>query len=372
MIICGQKATVTRTTLPRRTMLRTLILSIIFLVPVLANATDDIPLWLVNTKLSGDFRYRHEGIEREGGSATFRNRIRYRLGIETKVNEKVMVGARFASGTGDPRSTNQDLEDGFSAKPISLDRAYLELTPCEHWWLTAGKFGNPFMSTDLQWDTDVNFEGGAASWTSGESVKWAVNGGGLWLEPYKSEHGSGIWVGQVSANGRHGSKGTWQAAAGLYSYVNRNMLVDFGGFGNTVLDDNNFRTDYEILDVIVSVTMPVGKSKLSVTANPVMNTATSDENIGWLAMLKLKGKCLDCSCTLSYDYRVLEADAVFGAFTDSDAAGGRTNQRGHRVMGDIELIDGFTAGASAYFNTLSASGEGNWYQRWMVDGVVKF
>lgn len=372
MIICGQKATVTLSTPPRLKMLRVLLLSIVFLVPALSIAADDLPLWLVNTKLSGDFRYRHEGIDREGGSATFRNRIRYRLGIETKVNEKVLIGARFASGSGDPRSTNQDLEDGFSAKPINLDRAYFELTPCERWWLTAGKFGNPFLSTDLHWDTDVNFEGGAASWSFGEKVNWVVKGGGLWLEPYKSEHGSGILAGQVSASGKHGSKGTWQAAAGLYSYVDRNMLVDFGGFGNTILEDNTFRADYEILDVLVSVTMPVGKSKLTVLANPVMNAATSEENIGWLAMVKLKGKCWDRSCSLSYDYRVLEADAVFGAFTDSDAAGGRTNQRGHRVMGDIELVDGFTAGASAYFNTLSASGEGDWYQRWMVDGVVKF
>lgn len=372
MIICAQTATLTPSTPPRRSMLRVLFLSLIFIVPMLATAADDLPLWLVNTKLSGDFRYRHEGIDREGGSATYRNRIRYRLAVETKVNEKVGVGARFASGLGDPRSTNQDLEDGFAAKSINLDRAYLELTPCEHWWLTAGKFGNPFVSTDLQWDTDVNFEGGAARYKKDGDIQFAFTGGGLWLEPYKSKHGSGIIVGQVSASGKNGSKGSWQAAAGMYSYVNRNMLVDFGGFGNTVLEDERFRTDFEILDVILSATMPVGKSKLTVLANPVLNTATSSDNLGWMAMAKLKGKCCGRNSSLSYDYRVLEADAVFGAFTDSDAAGGRTNQRGHRIMGDIELIDGFTAGASAYFNTLSASGEGGWYQRWMVDGVVKF
>lgn len=372
MIICGQTTTVTPSTLPRRNMLRALILSIVFLVPMLATAADDLPLWLVNTKLSGDFRYRHEGIDKEGSSAVYRNRIRYRLGIETKVNEKVSVGARFASGTGDPRSTNQDLTDGLSPKQINLDRAYFELTPCEKWWLTAGKFGNPFVSTDLHWDTDVNFEGGAAKYSKDGDIKFAVTGGGLWLEPYRSEHGSGMFVGQVSASGKNGSKGSWQIAAGMYSYVNRDLLADIGGFGNTVLDDNTFRTDFEILDVVLSTTMPVGKSKLTVLANPVLNTATSSDNIGWMAMAKLKGKCWERGCTLSYDYRVLEPDAVFGAFTDSDAAGGRTNQRGHRIMGDIELIDGFTAGASAYFNTLSASGEGNWYQRWMVDGVVKF
>ncbi len=339
---------------------------------MLASAADDLPLWLVNTKLSGDFRYRHEGIDKDRSTAVFRNRIRYRLGIETKVNDKVSVGARFASGAGDPRSTNQDLENEFWPKDIHLDRAYFELAPCNHWWLTAGKFGNPFVSTDLLWDTDINMEGGAARFTKNGDLQLSVTGGGLWLEPYKSQHGSGIFAGQVSASGKSGSKGSWQAAAGMYSYVNRDLLADFGAFGNTLLDDNTFRTDFEILDVVLSTTMPVSKSTLTVTANPVLNMATSTDNIGWLAMAKLKGKCWKKSCSFSYDYRVLEADALFGAFTDSDAAGGRTDQRGHRIMGDIELIKGFTAGASAYFNTLSASGDGFWYQRWMVDGVVKF
>lgn len=353
-------------------MLRLTLLTLVFLVPLLATAEDELPAWLTKTKLSGDFHYRHEGIDFEGGSARFRNRIRYRLGIETIVNEKVRVGARFASGTGDPRSTNQDLEDGFSAKSMNLDRAYFELTPSDSWWVTAGKFGSPFVYTDLHWDPDVNFEGGAAKWISGESVKFSVTGGALWLDPYKAEHGSGIWVGQVSAEGKHGSQGTWLAAAGLYSYVNRDILADLGGYGNTILPNNSFRTDFEILDVVLGVTMPVGKSKLTVTANPVLNTATSTDNLGWMAMLKLKGKVWKRSTSLTYDYRLLEPDAVFGAFTDSDAAGGRTDQRGHRIMADWEILKGFTAGATACFNTLSASGDGAWYQRWMVDGVVKF
>lgn len=347
------------------------LLILVMMIPLLASAENDLPLWLVNTKLSGDFRYRHEGIDARGSTARYRNRIRYRLAVETIVNEKVSVGARFASGMGDPRSTNQDLGDGLSAKPINLDRAFFELKPCDDWWLTAGKFGTPFVSTDLHWDSDVNFEGGAGRWTTGAKTVIAVTAGGLWLEPYRGGYGSGIFAGQVSAKGKQGT-GDWQAAAGLYSYVNRDMLASNGGFGNTILGDSTFRSDFEILDVVLGVTMPVQKAKLTVTVNPVMNTAISEDNIGWLAMLKLKGKCWDRSCSMSYDYRVLEADAVFGAFTDSDTAGGRTDQRGHRIMVDWELIDGFTAGGSAYFNTLSASGEGNWYQRWMVDGVVKF
>lgn len=341
------------------------------LLPALAQAADDLPLWLVNTKFSGDFRYRNEGIDAEGSQARFRNRIRYRLGMETIINDKINVGARFASGAGEARSTNQDLQDDLSAKPIHLDRAYMEVKPCTHWWLTAGKYANPFTATDLHWDADVNFEGGAARWSSGDKTVFSATAAGIWLEPYRGGYGSGIFAGQLAAKGKHG-KGDWQIAAGLYSYVNRNMLAYHGGFGNTVSGDSVFATDFEIFDAIVGVTIPVNQSKLTVTVNPLMNTATSKDNLGWAAMLKLKGKCLKRSCSAAYDYRVLEPNAVVGFYTDSDVAGGRTNQRGHRLSADAEVIDGLTLGGTAIFSTLSASGDGNWYQRWMVDASVKF
>ncbi|MBK6766559.1 MAG: putative porin [bacterium] len=152
------------------------ILLFVGLLPGLAGAGDDLPYWLVNTKLSGDFRYRNEGIDSEGNQARYRNRIRYRLGLETGVNEKVSVGARFASGAGEARSTNQDLQYDLSAKPIHLDRAYMEVKPSSHWWVTAGKYANPFVTTDLHWDSDVNFEGGAFRWTAGEQTVLSATG----------------------------------------------------------------------------------------------------------------------------------------------------------------------------------------------------
>ncbi|MBK6766560.1 MAG: hypothetical protein IPG71_09685 [bacterium] len=145
-----------------------------------------------------------------------------------------------------------------------------------------------------------------------------------------------------------------------------------GGFGNSLAGDSAFATDFEILDAILGVTIPVNKAKLSVTVNPLINTATERDNLGWAALVKLKGKCMDLPCSLAYDYRVLEPNAVVGFYTDSDAAGGRTNQRGHRISGDMEVLNGLSLGGTAIFSTLNASGDGNWYQRWMVDASVKF
>jgi len=347
-------------------------LSLFFLlvVPGLIRAEDDLPKWLLTTKINGDFRYRHEGVDRENASAVYRNRIRYRLGIQTQVNDYVVVGARFATGKFDPRSSNQDLEDGLAPKFIALDRAYAEMTR-EAWTLTAGKFANPQVATDLQWDSDINFEGGMAKWSKGETTKTTISGGAVWLEPYKASHGAGIWTGQVVLSGVAGDA-KWQAAAGFYSYVLGGMSAE-SGFGNALDNNGSYVHDYEILDINVGVTLPgMKKSKWIVTLNPVLNTALSEDNTGWLAMLQWKGKVLGHSTSWSYDYRTLEAEAAFAAFVDSEAAGGRTDQRGHRLMADVGVMDNVSVGGTAIFSTLASSGDGDWYQRWLVDCLVKF
>ena len=58
-----------------------------------------LPAWVKNTTLKGDFRLRYQYTDREDGTVN-RNRGRYRLrlGVVTKVNEKVDVGFGLATG----------------------------------------------------------------------------------------------------------------------------------------------------------------------------------------------------------------------------------------------------------------------------------
>ena len=346
------------------------LLGLTLFVPLVARSESELPIWIVNTKLSGDFRYRHEGIDRELTDALYRNRVRYRIGIQTQVNEHVLVGMRLATGRMDPRSTNQDLEDGLTPKFIYLDRAYGELTDGGHWWTTMGRFANPMTATDLQWDADVAFEGGVVRYSRGEAIKTTVTAGGIWLEPYRNQHGAGIWVGQATLAGQAGDA-KWTASAGVYSYV-LGAMVDPVANGNTLLN-NRYLRDYEVFDVVFSATLPgMMKSKWTVTLNPLLNTATSEKNTGWLASVNWKGKVLERSASWSYDYRTLEADAVIGSFVDSDVAGGRTDQRSHRLSAEMGVIEGFSLGGAAIFSTLSSQGDSDWYQRWMLDGQIKF
>ena len=86
-------------------------------------ALPDSIKWVENMKISGDLRYRYEGIDSQSndkwGPSINRNRLRARIGLYDKINDEVDVGFRVASGSSsDPVSTNQTEQDAFSKKSI--------------------------------------------------------------------------------------------------------------------------------------------------------------------------------------------------------------------------------------------------------------
>jgi hypothetical protein len=93
-----------------------------------------------------------------------RLRLRARLGLLAKVSADWSGGVRLASGsTTDRVSTNQTLGTNFNKSSFTLDRAYLKYEPTDWVSVSAGRLPNPWFSTDLLWDEDLNFEGVAAS-----------------------------------------------------------------------------------------------------------------------------------------------------------------------------------------------------------------
>lgn len=151
-------------------------------------APGTLPGWLDGVKLSGDFRMRYQStmfadgnfpafpdvnaiLQAGGVSRTdfpllnttdnfHQLRYRARLGVEAQISDKVKLGFRLASGEDNgPIATNDIIGDNFRKDAIYIDRAYLELKPIKQATLIAGRMPNPFYSTDLVWDVDVNMEG---------------------------------------------------------------------------------------------------------------------------------------------------------------------------------------------------------------------
>ncbi len=159
-----------------------------------ATATNDaIPLWIQTTKIKGDTRLRFEGVKDKlttsGAAAKYvtHERLRVRLGLESKVNDQMKVGIGIATGkTTDPRSRNISLGNSTDApvtgttatdntpasgKNILLDYAYADWSPSPYVTITGGKFQNPIWSPwDMIWKGDITPEGAAVK------INYPVNG----------------------------------------------------------------------------------------------------------------------------------------------------------------------------------------------------
>ena len=70
-----------------------------------------LPKWVQDMKWKGDLRVRYQNERRDTTNSRHRGRVRMRLGVETNVNEKSSVAVGIATGGGDPRSTNETLEN---------------------------------------------------------------------------------------------------------------------------------------------------------------------------------------------------------------------------------------------------------------------
>ncbi|TFH80398.1 MULTISPECIES: putative porin [Pseudomonas] len=104
-------------------------------------------------------------------------RLRARLGMKAVISPEWTAGIRIGTGSdNNPVSTTQSLGGGFAKKDIWLDQGYLTWKPSDELTLTGGRFANPFMSTDMLYSNDLNFDGVAAIFDHKLSRDWGVFG----------------------------------------------------------------------------------------------------------------------------------------------------------------------------------------------------
>jgi len=90
--------------------------------------------------------------------------VRARLGVEATISSQFMAGLQLASGNDDgPVSTTGALGGGFAKKDVWLNAAYIKYTPTAWANIVAGRFQNPFFSSDLLYSNDLQFDGIAAT-----------------------------------------------------------------------------------------------------------------------------------------------------------------------------------------------------------------
>ena len=90
--------------------------------------------------------------------------IRARLGVIADISSQLTAGLQLASGNDNqPVSTTSLLGGGWGKNNIWLNQAYLKYQPFTWMSVTAGRFENPFFSSDLLYSNDLQFDGIAAN-----------------------------------------------------------------------------------------------------------------------------------------------------------------------------------------------------------------
>ncbi|MCP5279947.1 MAG: putative porin [Thiobacillus sp.] len=365
-----------------------------------------VPEWVGRLKWEGDLRVRYQDdlfADGNAAPAVFqatgvtlgntaedreRMRLRARLGLLAKITDKVVAGVRVSTGnTSDPVSTNQTLGTTANKYSLVLDRAYIKAKPWD--WLSAsgGRIPNPFFSTDLVWDDDLNFEGVAATFKpwprESMTAKPFFTLGAFPLQEVETSatnlaRDKWLYAAQAGLDWRTGAFTRWRFGLAYYDYRNvagvRNPTPLANGFhdatapqfrqkGNSLYvidtDANNNGTaddpiwglasDYRLLNftamadlahfdpihVILSgdVVKNIGYDSGEMATR--MGAGYAEKTLGWNAKLTVGKPSMELpgDWQVYLGYRHLERDAVLDAFADSDFRLGGTDGKGYYIGG---------------------------------------
>ena len=341
-----------------------------------------LPEFIKNTQFKGDFRLRYEYSDRENGDEDRnRGRYRFRLGMLTKVNEKVNVGFGLASGPADPRSTNQTFTNSFETPDIRLDYAYASYKPFEWLRLVGGQFENPlWMPSGWMWDSDIRPQGVSASLNRKVGdVELFVNNG-FWIidEISSSDDDPMMVVLQPGYKINLGENAYFKNAFAYYNFIDvKGNTLDYSAKTNTLNPDKTLAYDYEPVVVSGELGFKTNIAPMPYAAlygEYVKNTASSvSEDTGYTAGVKFGHEKIKepRQWQVSAYYEKLEQDAWLDTFPDSDAYGGSTNTKGYVVKAGYGLMKNVEFN-TAYYRTKKISGPSNDENLFQADLLFRF
>ncbi len=318
----------------------------------------DVPEWVQKTTVKGDLRLRYQYTNRSSKHDRHRGRYRLRIGIVTELSDVLHVGFGLATGGGDPRSTNQTMDDSFETPDIRLDYAYAAYTPfC---WLTVlgGKFKNPLWGpSDLLWDSDIRPEGVSVLLHYRKGLADMFMNAGLWLldEESGDEQDPVMAVVQSGVNLHITDDIYLKNAVSYYEFRHvEKSVLDYSAETNTRDRNGNLLNDYDA----VSVSAELGIKNpfryvpfMSIYGDYVKNITLGNEDDGHLIGCKIGHKKVrnKYEWQLKAMYRRLERDAWLDILPDSDAYGGETNAHGYEFVLTYGLYHNVTLGVDYYY-----------------------
>ena len=340
---------------------------------------------------SGDFRVR---LERTTNQAPNPNRpgvrdprtrevVRFRFGMNRKINGLFNFGARLATGSpDDPNTTDITLGDFVNDLTISLDRVYMEMN-YKNLFLTGGKFANPFLTTELVWDGDVNIQGVGASYTLGGSSKVTPKITGVHYVVDEQSNLADTYMvgGQVQLGIRPSPNLNFTLAGALYNYTLRdssNVKADDIAGNNSIRNGRSYLSDFDLFDAVAVVEYRGlgARYPLRFVADYVKNRgAKVDDDAGFGVDFYLGQASKKHDLRFQYGYAQLETDGALAAFSHDNTTLA-TNYQQHTVAVDYVAVDNTTLTLTWYLyrrnKVVPAGAENDFFSRLRLNALVKF
>ncbi len=361
---------------------RALIAAITALLPLSTAIAVDEESWVERISFKGDVRLRYEMIDLDGAPERNRMRFRSRFGLSAKVADDVKFVFRLATGGGDPVSTNQTFDDGFSTKDIGVDLAYIDWKITDSLNFFGGKMKNPFFKaggSPLVWDGDLNLEGLAMSY---EHDRFFGTVGGFSVEERSTADDSLLYVVQFGGKFRLGDTSSITAGVGYYAYTNTiGNLPFYNGRakGNTVevigtvLPIGTYVYDYKNTELSAQFDATLGDWPLRIYAHATRNSEVSIQDSAYAFGAKIGSAKKDGEIELSWTYQDIEADALIASFNDSDFGGGGTDADGHILKAKYAVSKNIILGGTLFVNDVNRfQGVERDYSRLQLDVEFKF
>ncbi len=334
--------------------------------------------WADSIRIAGDFRYRYETIDPEGGDERRRNRVRARAAIIAKVKPDLEVGLGMASGGNDPVSTNQTLGGGGSTKDLGLDLAYFDYSGLANTHIVGGKFKQMQYKPgkhSLLWDSDWRPEGFGVAWDNG---RYFANAMGNWVESDSAKTTEFAYTLQAGLKWR--SEGGLKLTAGIGYY-----RFDTAGKGSFFGDDddffgnsfdpatNTYLFDYHEIELFADLGFELAGRPAMVFADYVQNQDADEFDTGYALGFKYGSAKAKGTWEFGYAYQDLEADAALGLLVDSDFGGGGTDVSCHVLQGGYAIAPGWNANFTYFINKAGANaGAERDYDRLQLDMSFKY
>ena len=335
------------------------------------------PSWTEGLVLDGDLRYRHETINDDAVPVRHRHRMRARANATATLNEDMEVGFGLSTGGIANDSGNQSFGEGFSRKPVGVDRAYFDWSLSDTLTLVGGKMSNPFFRPGghhLLYDGDIRPEGLALRVSSGA---FFANASAFWAEERGSDPDT-MWYGlQAGYRGSPAPGVSLTAGASLHELSHAQgrapVFTPRNGQGNQLDANGNYLYGFSQVEVFGELTVDLAGHPLRMYVDYVTNTAPEEFSDGLALGIDYRRVTDTGTWNLAYIYEDLEANAVVGAFTDSDFAGGTADGGGHTLRAGYAFPRGWNLGLRYLLGDRGeAAGNLRDYDRFQADIVFNY